>query len=575
MSRTSGNGKPPESTEQREGAPRSPTGIVGIDSVSGGLPRGRVTLVEGTVGAGKSIFSMQFLANGVSKYDEPGLCVLFEETPEQMRRNMAGFSWSGSLDDIAVIDVGGVIETLPVDGFEIAGLIAQIEAKRDETGVKRIVIDAVDALIGMLPNAASAHRELFRLHRWLAASGMTSIVTAKSDIYRRDPRFVLLDYLSDAVLTLWHERFDGVSSRSLEFQKFRGGACRLDRVPFVIGGSGIDAARQAPDEISVPTGAHRLSTGVAGLDDMLQGGYYAGTATIISGASGTAKTTLAGLFAESVCETGGKVLYLSFDEGAPQIVRDLRAVAIDLEPHIDAGLLELVGLRAGNKSAEQHYVEIMARLDRFQPSAVVLDSCQALEKAGGMQRAVPILQRLLDSIKATGATTVMTSLVESEDPSQEGTPIHVSTIADTWIHLSYRVIGGERNRGLTIIKSRGTAHSNQVRELLLDDDGVTLKDVYVAGGEVLMGTARAEREYLEQLDEDKRDIGFQQQEAELELDQARIEREIEALRRELNRKRQLRETLESGEDQRRHRRKGFFDMVERKRSGGDRGKDEE
>lgn len=536
------------------GMPRTPTGIEGVDAATGGgLPGGRVTLIEGVTGSGKSVFAMQFLAHGADQHDEPGICVLFEETPEQMRRSMAGFSWSGDLDRIALVDVGGVVETLPVDGFEIAGLLAQIEAKRDETGAKRLVIDAVDALIGMLPNTASVHRELFRLHRWLAASGMTAVLTAKDDVHRRDARFALLDYLSDAVVTLRHERYDGVSSRSLEFQKFRGGDCRLDRIPFVFGRGGIVAARQAPDEISVPSSARRISTGIDDLDDMLEGGYYAGTATIVSGASGTAKTTLAGLFAAGVCEEGERVLYISFDEGAPQIVRDLRAVAIELQPHLDAGMLELVGLRAGNKSAEQHYVEILARVDRVQPAAVVLDSVQSLERAGGMERAIPILQRLLDAIKATGATVLMTSLVESTDPSQEGTPVHVSTIADTWIHLSYRVVGGERNRGLSIIKSRGTAHSNQVRELVLGDEGVSLEDVFVSGGEVLMGTARAEMEYRQRAEEERVELDHRRRRTELEAEQARLARELE--------------TLEAEEERRRVSRRGFHDMVHRKRSG--------
>ncbi len=236
---------------------------------------------------------------------------------------------------------------------------------------------------------------------------------------------------------------------------------------------------------------------------MLRGGYHRGSNVLISGAPGTAKSTLAGLFAAAACERGERTLYVSFDEGAAQIVRNLRSVGIQLAPHLKSGLLKMYSTRTRGPNIEDQFGELRAKVRAHSPRCLVIDPLSALSTKVAHVASADAAQQFLDFLKGEGITVVNTSLMDGLS-TDEATATGISTIADTWIHVSYVVQDGERNRALTIVKSRGTGHSNQVRELTLSDDGVTLTDVFVAQGKVLMGVARWEWEQEEQAADEAR-----------------------------------------------------------------------
>jgi circadian clock protein KaiC len=306
----------------------------------------------------------------------------------------------------------------------------------------------------------------------------------------------------------------------------------------IISSTGIEVATFGSTELDYDASDERVATGVPRLDTMLDGGYYRGSGVLISGAPGTAKTTLAGAFARAACERGERVLYVSFDEAASQIVRNMRSVGNDLQPYLDAGLLEMYSTRTETRSSEDHLINLKRRLAAFQPQNLIVDPLSALGKTGGNVAAVHSSLRLLDFARSKGITTICTSLVATEAEA-ETTTTQISTIADTWIHLAYVIHGGERNRTLTIVKSRGMTHSNQVRELLLSNQGVTLADVFTAGGEVLVGTARWEHEMemreaaiRSRLERTRRRKITEQEQARLRAQIAVLEAELEIQRSE-------------------------------------------
>jgi circadian clock protein KaiC len=265
---------------------------------------------------------------------------------------------------------------------------------------------------------------------------------------------------------------------------------------------------------------------------MMGGGYYRAGAVLLSGAPGTAKTTLSGAFILAACERGERCLYVGFDEPAHEIVRNLRSVGIDLGPHVTSGLLHIQSIRSSLTGAEEHIGTLRNLLDVHQPRCFVIDPLSAIVNSDvdGGHRRMP--EQLLALTKAEGITLVCTSLLAGNDAMQEGSITQVSTVADTWIHISYAIRAGERNRALTIIKSRGTEHSNQVRELVLDSSGVTLADVYLADGEVLMGTARWQKEAAEKTAAELLQTSIEHKRLELELVKAEINSRIDVLHRE-------------------------------------------
>jgi circadian clock protein KaiC len=547
------------------------TGIPGFDSITGGgLPSGRTTLVLGAPGAGKTVFALECLVNGARFHREPGIFVAFEENTRQIMANAATFGWdlpALERDNLFFLDARLSPTVVQSGDFDLTGTLAALEAKAENMGAKRIVFDGIDILISLLDDPAKERRELYRLQEWLQRTGLTAIITAKSFEGDRlsTERYAFMQFMVDAVVVFYNRMLDRVALRGVRVTKYRGSSFSENEYPIVISDSGIEVSVFGNSELMYEVSTDRVSTGVARLDTMLDGGYFRGSGILISGAPGSAKTTLAGSFIAETCRRGERAMYVSFDEAAAQLIRNLRSVGVELQPHVDAGLLHMYSIRTESRSSEEHFIALKSRIAEWKPQSIVLDPISALLKTGGHVSAVHASLRLLDFARAQGITVLCTSLVPSENAFSETTSMEISTIADTWIHLAYLVHRGERNRTLTVVKSRGMAHSNQVRELVLSSHGVTLTDVYTAGGEVLLGTARWEHESAQREEAIRRDAERVRQQRQLELEQAELDARIESLVRERGLKRAELEAFAGADQARGWRRKTDVSQLRRLR----------
>lgn len=521
------------------GVQKAPTGIAGFDEITGGgLPRGRTTLVTGAAGTGKTVFALQTLVQGVRRSNEPGIFVAFEEPSAQIVQN-ATFGWEISKlseGELFLMNARLSPDTVRAGAFDLAGMLATLKSKAQQMGARRIAFDSLDVMLGLIDDRSQQRQEVYRIHDWLSGSDLTGLITSRVDAgdgVTRD----FLPFIADCVVALTQRVEDRVALRSVRVVKYRGSDFLENEVPLLIGPSGIEVAQVGTPVLHYEIAEERVSTGIDALDRMLEGGYYRGTSTVITGASGTAKTTLAGAFAEAASKHGDPTLYVCFDEASAEIVRNLRSVNIDLASHIESGTLRMIGARAESWSADEHLLRIRAAIEQHEPRCLVIDPLSAITKAGGAVPALSVARRLIHQTKSEGITLLCTSLLAESDTSIAGTPLGISTLADTWIHLSYQAQYGERNRALSIVKARGTGHSNQVRELILGRAGVSLREVYTAGGEVLMGTLRWEREMEEEAERqrvraeiERRRQALKLAEAEAEARRRVIEREIEAQR---------------------------------------------
>jgi circadian clock protein KaiC len=531
---------------------KSRTGIAGFDEITkGGLPLGRTTLIEGCAGSGKTIMALQTLVNGARQENEPGIFVAFEETADRITANAAKFGWDLQAlqkQKLFFLNAQPTPELFQSGSFDLNGMLAVLEAKAKEMKATRLVFDALDIVLALLDDPAAQRREVYRLHDWLLAKKFTTIITAKAVTDRGEllsqPHLGFMEFMVDCAVTLNHEVIQGISQRSLRVMKYRGTRFAENESPFLIGDGGFEVA--PPREMGLPgrrVTKERVSTGIKRLDTMLGGGFYRGASVLITGFPGTAKSTLSGAFAEAACKRGERTLFVSFDSDANEVIRNLSSVRIGLERFVRKGLLRLVSARAITGNAEIHLMEIKNLAKEHGARCLVIDPISALSKAGNERTALSVAERLIDWTKASGITVVCTSLLEESGPQVEGTPLQISTIADTWIHLNYLVQAGERNRGLSIVKSRGTAHSNQVRELILSDKGVTLADAYTAGGEVLMGTLRWEKESAVNAAREESRVATKQKASSLALEQAELEARLRAIHIEIESKRAQRQAL--------------------------------
>lgn len=526
---------------------KSPTGIAGFDEMTGGgVPRGRTTLLIGGPGSGKTIFALQFLAQGLSM-GEPGIFVAFEESADRIVANAEGFGWGlkqAPTDMVFFLDAQPTPDLVQLGDFDLGGMIATLDEKASAMGAARIVFDALDILLALLPDAAARRREVYRLHEWLLTRGLTGMITAKATTDVDDGAagtsgpFAFMQFMVDCAVTLNHSVVLGVSQRDLRVLKFRGSAYDENESPFLIGSTGIEVAvARTLGRKDADVTSERVSSGVERLDTMLGGGYYRGASILITGFPGTAKTTLSGAFAEAACLRGERTMFVSFDSDGSEVVRNLSSVGIRLDRFVKSGLLKMISARTITGSAETYLVRIKSLTKEQGARCLVIDPVSTLSKSGNEQTAHNVAERLIDWSKAEGITLVCTSLLDEMASQQEGgSPLQISTLADTWIHLNYLVQAGERNRGMSIIKSRGTAHSNQVRELILSDTGVTLADIYTAGGEVLMGTLRWEKESAERVAKEVAEVARKLKMVRLDAEEAELGVRVKSLQIELEAK---------------------------------------
>jgi circadian clock protein KaiC len=536
---------------------RISSGISGFDALSGGgIPQGRITLLTGGPGCGKTLAALQMLAGTRETPGAGGVFVSFEEDLQSLLSTASGFDspLQELLDTDAIVSIFPVIavDAIQSGPFDIEGLLALLEPALDRAGARIVVLDGVDALLSQLNDETVERRELQRIRQWAVSKGITALITAKGDSPddSTSERYGFLHYLVDCVILLQHNLKNGIASRSIRVLKSRGTAHSSNEYPLLIGKSGIVVVGSGSKNLSYPVSNERVSSGLDRLDVMLGGGYYKGSSILISGLPGSAKTTLAGLLAAETVRRGERVIFISFDEASQQIVRNLKSVKIDLEAAEESGLLIMASFRNGTASVEEYYRDICDLTLARNPSVLVIDPISDFAKAGGSIHGVGIAERLLDFVKSRGITSLFTSLITETFAEAEATVAQISTLADSWMQVSFRVRGGERNRALSIMKSRGMHHSNQVRELILSEEGVSLADVYSSGGDVLMGTARAEREAADAAAELARQEEFgrvilelereqevllgkgQDIEAQIALKRARLEtlRELEATR---------------------------------------------
>ena len=477
------------------------TGIEGFDQLSrGGLPRHRTSLVIGGPGAGKTVFALQCLVNAVHGQGASGIFVAFEESPSQLVANGATFDWGLQnlpAKKLFFMDAHLSPTLVKAGDFDLAGMLAMLAAKRQEIGAQWIVFDGIDVLLALLQDPVAEMRELYRLRDWLADNALTGIVTAKSDSRSiAAEHYGFLQFMVDCVVRLERRQEDRISVPTLQITKYRGSGYAAAEFPLSFGPSGMEVGATEALTIGHKASTQRLSAGFARLDAMLGGGVFRGSSTLVTGVPGTSKTTLAGKFIEAACARGERALFVSFDESAEQIMRNLSSVGIQLRAHVKSGLLRQYSARTEGVSAEEHLLKIRSLIREYRPQCMAIDPLTAIAKSGALGAARTVANRLIYMVKDEDITLFVTALSETDGPAGEATNLQISTIADTWIHLSHLVRSGERNRALTIVKSRGTSHSNQVRELILSRSGPALSDVY-SGGDDVDGTASADRQERE------------------------------------------------------------------------------
>ncbi len=519
------------------------TGIQGFDELSyGGLPRNRISLLKGGPGSGKTVFALQSLVSAARQRGVPGIFVAFEERPQQIISNAAGFQWH--LADLLkrklfFMDANLSPDVVQSGEFDLRGMLAMLKAKKEEIGARWIVFDGIDVLLTLLQNPKSEIREIYRIRDWLVENEVdAAIFTAKIDGHNSPiANYGFLQFMVDCVIEFESRLECGVALHRIQITKYRGSAFAKGEYPVSFGSGGMEIAGPEPTEIQQVASSERVSAGFERLDTMLGGGLFRGSSTLITGVPGTSKTTLSGKFAEAACRRGERTLFVSFDEGADRIIRNLSSVGIQLKQYVKSGMLRMYSGRTESIAPEDHLVKLKALIAEHRPLCMVIDPLSAIAKAGGLTAARSVATRFIYTAKEQKITVVVTAINEGDQPDTEATDLQISTIADTWIHLSYLIRGGERNRALTIIKSRGTQHSNQVRELILSDTGPMLADVYTAGGEVLMGTLRWEKEDEEHAKTMQRRSEFDQKRVALELAEADTHARIKALEHDLERQR--------------------------------------
>ena len=517
--------------------PKSKTGIQGLDEITGGgLPKGRPTLICGGAGCGKTLLAMEFLVRGATQFNEPGVFMAFEENAKDLTKNVASLGFD--LKDLIarkkiVLDFVYVgdreIETS--GEFDLEGLFIRLGHAIDSIGAKRVVLDTIEALFSRLPNQRILRAELHRLFRWLKEKGVTAIITGErgEDTLTRQG---LEEYISDCVIVLDHRVSDQVSSRRLRVVKYRGSTHGTNEYPFLIDEDGISVLPVTSLGLEQAASTQRIPTGVPRLDAMLGGaGYYRGSSVLISGTAGTGKTSLAAHFAEAACRRGERALFFAFEESPNQIMRNMRSIGIDLQPWVQKGLLQFQATRPTFAGLEMHLTKMHKAINAFKPQVVIVDPLNSFVIGSNEIEVKSMLMRLVDFLKMQQITGLFTSLTTSGG-ALEQSEVAISSLIDTWLLLRTIEIGGERNRGLYILKSRGMAHSNQIREFLLTDHGVELRDVYVGASGVLTGSARLAQEAQEQAGKLTRLQETERRQLELERKRKALEAQVVALRAE-------------------------------------------
>lgn len=486
--------------------PKAKTGIIGLDEITlGGLPQGRPTLICGTAGCGKTLFSIEFIVRGALQFNEPGVFFAFEEKAEELATNVSslGFDLKKLQKDKKIkveyihIEKSEIEET---GEYDLEGLFIRLGYAIDSIKAKRVVLDTIENLFAGLSNQAILRAELRRLFQWLKDKGVTAIITGERG-ENTLTRQGLEEYVSDCVILLDHRIINQISTRRLRIVKYRGSVHGTNEYPFLIDEEGISVLPVTSLQLDKPVLSTRISSGIPTLDTMLaKGGFFRGSSILVSGSAGTGKTSIAASFINEACNNNERCLFFAFEESPQQIIRNMKSVGIDLQRHVDKGILHFFASRPTLYGLEMHLVAIHKAIRKVKPKVIVLDPITNLITVGSFSDVKAMLVRLIDYLQNEQITVMFTALsfnTSVNDQTDDG----VSSLVDSWILVKDIEFNGERNRGLYIIKARGMKHSNQIREFIITDKGLKLVDVYLGPEGVLTGSAREAQMLLEQTSE--------------------------------------------------------------------------
>jgi len=518
---------------------KSPSGITGFDEITGGgLPAGRPTIVCGGPGCGKTMFAMEFLIRGATEFGEPGVLMTFEETGEEMSRNVEslGFNVPSLVEkkklflDYVRIEPSEIQET---GEYDLEGLFVRLQHAVESVGAKRVVLDTVEAIFSGFANVGMLRAEIRRLFRWLKDRGLTTVITAERGTEGTLTRYGLEEYVSDCVVSLDHRVNDQISTRRMRIVKYRGSCHGTDEYPFLLDAKGFSVLPLSSIRLEHKVSKDRISSGIKDLDVMLEGrGFFKGSSILVSGTSGSGKSTLAAHFANETCRSGKRVLYVAFEESSAQVSRNMRSVGINLDQYIKKGLLQFRAWRPTQHGLEMHLLRVHDLVDDFKPQVVIVDPITNLISAN-LNEVHGMLMRLLDFLKDRQITAMFTTLTANRG-AEEQTEVGISSLTDTWILLRDLELNGERNRCLYVLKSRGMAHSNQIREFVLSRTGVHLLPAYIGSGTVYTGSARVAQEAGERAEALREQQHLEEKRKEFSTRRNLLESQIAALRAELS-----------------------------------------
>jgi circadian clock protein KaiC len=568
------NGKAPSRMTRLE---KSPTGIAGFDEVtSGGVPKGRPTIVCGGPGCGKTMFAVEFLVRGATEFNEPGVLMTFEETSEEMSKNVASLGFD--LKRLAAkkkmvleyvrIEPAEIHET---GEYDLEGLFIRLQHAVKSVGAKRVVLDTIEAIFSGFSNTGMLRAEIRRLFRWLKDRGLTTVVTAEKGEGSLT-RYGLEEYVSDCVIFLDHRVTDQISTRRMRVVKYRGASHVADEIPFLIDERGFSVMPSSSMKLAHAVSNERISSGVKDLDDMLEGkGFYRGSSVLVSGTAGSGKSSLAAHFAQQTCGDGERCLYVALEESPAQAMRNMRSIGIDLEKQVRKGLLRFEAWRPTQSGLEMHLLHIHKLVKQHKPAAVIIDPLTSL-MVNSTDQLHSMLMRLIDFLKTEQITGFFTALTSGRNKEIEETDVGISSLIDTWIFARDVELNGERNRCIHVLKSRGMANSNQVREFLMSKEGIRLLPVYVGSGTVLTGSARATQEARERAEALLRQQTAEEQKRVLSDKRKALDAQIAALQSQFAQE-EARVTMVKQQEEQRERElsQGMLEMVNL-RGGARRGK---
>ena len=483
------------------------------------------------------MFGLEFLVRGATQYGEPGVFISFEETIPDLAENARSLGFDLNrlvaekklfLDHVSISRA----EISETGEFDLDGLFIRIADAVRRVGARRVVLDTLEALFAELPNPRILRAEIRRLFGWLKHQGLTTVITAEREGPDKLTRHGIEEFVSDCVILLDHRIREEISTRRLRIVKYRGSTHGTNEYPFLIDENGMSVLPISSLGLDHAAPNTRISTGITRLDGMLGGhGFFRGSSILLSGTSGAGKTSVAAHFVDAACRRGERCLYFAFEESPKQIVRNMRSIGIDLNPWVSKGLLQFQAARPTYGGIEQHLLVTHKCVSSFKPAVVVVDPITNLLLVSTLGEVRSMLTRMVDFLKTEQITAMFTSLTAGGG-TLEANEADVSSLMDTWLLLRSIEAGGEMNRALYVLKSRGMDHSNQIREFLLTNDGLRLLDVYLGPDGVLTGSARLSQEGREKAANTSRHQDLASRKRELERKRGIFEARISMLRGE-------------------------------------------